>query len=266
MPDGEFVADYLVPEWATLRFHSGSLPVARGRDRTIVAGTNFPVTGPHSREINFTIGATRQWGVRLLPAGWARYVREPAVSFANRLIDGHRNVAFARLAQLANSLFQGEPDLDAEYERILAHFRSGESEPDIDEDRIIAMQKAMTDPETTSVWEVAEAAGVSQRTIERICNRAFGFSPKTILRRQRFLRSLTDATLDPTLSWTDAMDLSYHDQPQFVRDFRHFMDMTPGQYAALEKPIVEPVTRARALHNARRREGADDSSPDCGAA
>ena len=84
------------------------------------------------------------------------------------------------------------------------------------------------------------------RTVERVCNRAFGFSPKLLLRRQRFLRSLADYVLDPSLKWIGAMDSQYHDQAQFVRDFKQFMGMSPRQYAALDKPILTAVMRERA--------------------
>jgi len=55
-----------------------------------------------------------------------------------------------------------------------------------------------------------------------------------LLRRQRFMRSLTQFMLDPGVNWSDAIDGSYHDQAQFVRDCRQFLGMTPRQYAALD--------------------------------
>ena len=85
-----------------------------------------------------------------------------------------------------------------------------------------------------------------QRTVERACHRAFGFSPKLLLRRQRFMRSLSDFMLDPTLKWIGAIDSHYHDQAQFVRDFRQFIGMSPRQYAALPKPLIGAVMRERA--------------------
>jgi methylphosphotriester-DNA--protein-cysteine methyltransferase len=66
-----------------------------------------------------------------------------------------------------------------------------------------------------------------------------------LLRRQRFLRSLTDFTVDPSLKWVGALDAAYHDQAQFVRDFREFMGMTPTEYGQRDKPVVERVLRER---------------------
>ena len=111
---------------------------------------------------------------------------------------------------------------------------------------ITAIHRALVDPETTNVARLIEKSAISRGAVERICRRAFGFSPKVLLRRQRFMRSLSHFMLDPSLRWTGAIDGHYYDQAQFVRDFRQFMGMTPRQYAALPKPLISEVMRERA--------------------
>ena len=59
------------------------------------------------------------------------------------------------------------------------------------------------------------------------------------------MRSLSHFVLDPSLGWIGAIDSHYHDQAQFVRDFRQFMGMTPRQYGALPKPLIGAVMRER---------------------
>lgn len=66
-----------------------------------------------------------------------------------------------------------------------------------------------------------------------------------MLRRQRFVRSLAQFMLDPSLSWIDALDGQYHDQAQFVRGFRNFMGLSPSEYAKMPHPIVQPIMRQR---------------------
>ena len=51
--------------------------------------------------------------------------------------------------------------------------------------------------------------------------------------------------LDPSLAWLETMDDHYHDQAQFIRDFRRFMGMTPGAYAVLPHPILSAAAHAR---------------------
>jgi methylphosphotriester-DNA--protein-cysteine methyltransferase len=92
---------------------------------------------------------------------------------------------------------------------------------------------------------MAAVAGLPAHTLERTCRRHFGFPPRLLLRRQRFMRSLSQYMLDPSLKWIGAIDSHYHDQAQFVRDFHAFMDMSPSEYAARPHPVLGAVMRAR---------------------
>lgn len=240
------IVDYLLPEWANLRIHSGDLPDAWSMDGQKLSRTSFPITGPSSRAVQFMVGTTRLWGIGLLPLGWAKFMRAPANALANALIDGYSHPAFSGFRPLARSLLAPGNTIESDVSRIIRHFQSLMDDPVPDKSRILAIHAALIDPETRTVSDLVGRAGASQRTTERICARHFGFSPKILLRRQRFLRSLDDFTRDPSLRWVGAMDARYHDQAQFVRDFREFMGMTPRRYAALDKPLVGAMMRERA--------------------
>jgi hypothetical protein len=69
VPVGETLLDTLQPEWANLRFFSGGTPDSWIDDAVHLVGTDFTVSGPSSRSINFKLGATRLWGIGLLPLG-----------------------------------------------------------------------------------------------------------------------------------------------------------------------------------------------------
>jgi AraC-like DNA-binding protein len=182
----------------------------------------------------------------LLPLGWAKFVRADASQLANAVADGNKHPAFASFRPLADGLSAVEADVATELALITTHFLARADEPVADAERILLIHEALVDPEIDSVAALVAHTGGNRRTVERICRRAFGFSPKLLLRRQRFMRSLAQFMLDPTIRWSAAMDGHYHDQAQFVRDFRQFMGMTPREYAALEKPILGAVMHARA--------------------
>ncbi len=243
---GDLAIDLLHPEWANLRFFSGALPLAEGRDGTQVNGTTFSATGPSSQAVRFTVGATRFWGVGLLPLGWEKFVRTEAAKLANTVADGNAHPAFASFRPLAAALFAPESDVESDAALIAEHFLARLREPVADEARIVTLHEALVDPEIDSVAALIERTGSTLRTTERLCRRTFGFAPKLLLRRQRFMRSLAQFMLDPTIRWSGAMDGHYYDQAQFVRDFRQFMGMTPSQYAALDKPVLSAVMRERA--------------------
>lgn len=242
---GEHVVDYLNPEWANLRFFSGATPVATSHDGRTLTGSRFSVTGPTSHALRFAMPATRMWGIGLLPLGWARFVAAPAIELADRTVDGESDPGFAGFAPLAARLFGPEPDREAELARLTDHFTALPGGPLRDEPRILALHEALVDPDVGTVGELVRRVGASPRTVERIAAQAFGFTPMLLLRRQRFMRSLAQYMLDPSLKWIGALDGHYHDQAHFIRDFHQFMGMSPREYAQLDKPILSAVMRAR---------------------
>ena len=109
-----------------------------------------------------------------------------------------------------------------------------------------AQNTALSYDELSSVADLSAKLALSERSIERLSHRAFGFSPKLLLRRQRFLRSLGRFMLDPSMAWIDTIDHHYYDQAQFTRYFQRFMGMSPRDYAARPTPILGAAAVARA--------------------
>lgn len=248
VPEGCRVEDWMHPEWANLRFARNDAWEAAIGPEPLRPCSHIIATGPTSMAAHFVTGSMYCWGIGLLPLGWARFVAAPASDFADRFTDGLAEPAFAAFAPLLTSLFSALPDPEAEAARIDAFLRDllPGHPPAQDEERIRAAHAALVDPALASVTALAERTGMSPRSFERLSLRAFGFSPKLLLRRQRFLRSLGQFMLDPSLTWISTLDWHYHDQAHFVRDFRRFMGMTPKRYAALDKPVLRAAARARA--------------------
>lgn len=242
---GGRVTDLLHPEWANLRFHTGVLPATTTLDGQRIAGTSFIATGPSSRALEFEIGAGRAWGVGLLPLGFARFVGTEAADLADTVNDGFAPGPFSVFATLAEQIFGPEPDEAAELARITAWFAEFVHHRGGQEDQIEAVHAALVNPEVGTVADFAKRADLGIRTLARVCLRAFGFTPKMLLRRQRFMRSLASFMLDPSLKWIGAMDGHYYDQAQFVREFRQFMGVTPSQYAQRDRPVLEPIVHER---------------------
>lgn len=256
------VTDHLHPEWANLRIVSGKLPVSEIRNGPTVANLAGIVTGPTSTAVRFTTGTSRIWGIGLLPLGWAKFVTAPAHDFVDRLYDPAVEPAFAPLRPLVDSLFGPAPDELAELLRITRHFESLAAREVPDEARIRSVHHVLVDPDVASVAEMAEQACLPTHTLERICNRHFGFPPSLLLRRQRFMRSLSQYMLDPSLTWIGAIDSHYHDQAQFVREFHRFMGMSPRAYAALPHPVLAEVMRARMVAAGAPVQALHDPSKD----
>lgn len=239
------VEDWLHPEWANLRI----IP-----ERTVYAGMGgaplerMPravLAGPTSVATRFRAVTGRSWGIGLMPLGWARLTDAPASAYADRYSDAEADPAFARLEALCACIPGAEGDLIAERDAMLEELQRVFASPVPREATILRAEEALTDPRFHSVAELAEALGQSTRTMERFCNRVFGFGPQLLLRRQRFVRSLAKFMLDPSLKWIDTLDGHYHDQAHFVRDFKRFMLMSPSEYAKLPHPVLAAAAHAR---------------------
>jgi AraC-like DNA-binding protein len=190
----------------------------------------------------------RSWGIGLLPLGWVRLVGGSAADYANRNVDGSIDPAFRHFAPLLDTILGNPADPAAEAARIDEFLLKllDRMPPPEDEARIRAAHAALLDLTSGTVADFAKRLGLSSRSLERLSLRAFGFPPKLLLRRQRFLRSLGQFMLDPTLTWIRTLDWQYVDQAHFVRDFKRFMTMSPSSYAALEKPVLRAAAQARA--------------------
>jgi AraC-like DNA-binding protein len=261
---GEWAEDYLHPEWANLRFLSGVCAEGAIGAGPVMPSPDFAVTGPTSRATRFRIRGGSSWGIGLLPLGWASLFPVAAGAYADRVVDGRCDPVFAALVPLADALGQSAGDPAAELALIEAQMARVFVNRQPADPAILALNDALVDPAMTSVTELAERLGMQVRSLERLSRRAFGFPPKLLLRRQRFLRSLARFMLDPSLKWLGVLDYHYHDQSHFVRDFKFFMGMSPSAYARLEKPLLMAAARARmeiagaavqGLHQPRAGEG-----------
>lgn len=243
-PGEDGVKDLLQPEWGGMRFFSPNGPIARSGAGYEVNGAQFQAGGPSCLPTRFTLHRTRAWGFGLLPLGWATFVGTPASERANWIGDGAKTPEFAAYASLQDELYAEEPDDEREADVIVAFFeRRLKSHPD--GPRILALHRALLDPEVSQVFELANVVGTTRRTLERVCLRHFGFSPNLLLRRQRLMRTLAAFMLDKATTWTSVIDQNYHDQSHFVHEFHQFMTMSPTEYAALDHPILHAFMTER---------------------
>lgn len=238
---GGLVEDYLHPEWATMRFSCGEPPAAVIGAGPLAPQWPFVVSGPTSRAVRFGLSNTRIWGLGLLPAGWGRYVPASAHLFADRTLDGAASPAFTCFAPL-HGLVEGAggEGRDSTAGRINDYLMGLQPLPNRQEAAIIACHEASCDPDICNVAQLAERTGLQPRSLERLCKRYFGFPPKMVLRRQRFLRSLAQF-MSGRRSWSESLDRQYFDQAHFVRDFRSFMGMTPSEYAEMPHPVFDRI-------------------------
>ena len=109
-----------------------------------------------------------------------------------------------------------------------------------------AFERIARDDSTILVAEAARQVGLSIRQFERQCHATFGHSPKVILRRSRFLDMAQALRGFSEPSAEQLAALRYFDQSHLNREFRHFFQLTPGQFEKVTTPLFTAGLKLRA--------------------
>jgi AraC-like DNA-binding protein len=241
VPLGHHLVDYLHPEWANIRFVlqgdwgwsiQGAPPFSAQR------GALF---GPTDRTATITASGGLLIGVGLLPLGWARLIGEDAGLYANRGVDlsGVLPGADALWADLTGR------DEAQQVVRLDAYFSARLAVGKAPDPVIAQAHRALMVGDIGDVERFAAEAGIPVRRLQRLCRKTFGFAPKPLLRRQRFLRTLDQISRAADRPLSEGLDTGYYDQAHFIRDFRAFMGMTPTAYFALPREVLRRAAAER---------------------
>ncbi len=175
-------------------------------------------------------------GFGILPRGWSRLSRIDASKWADRVAEPGDAMRLD-LRTLASALASRSGDDDIP--RILDAALAGVSpRRGVDEDLIAAFEDALLRREIDSVEELSIRLGKSRRNLERLANRVFGFSPKKLIRRARFLRSIHALANSGGSGSAIAIDQGYTDYSHFIRDSHAFLGMSPHAFLKLDNPLL----------------------------
>ncbi len=232
---GPPVTDWLHPEWPNVRF------LLDGGWRSDVGSGMVEVPacalfGPTRRAAKVVGDSpSRLVGLGLLPLGFATLFDLEAASLSHRLgpLEDHMPCVRGLHAALA-----AETDDTRQADLLDTYFEAKVAARPPAPDLLRRAHAVLLDPEVTTVDVFAQALAISPRHLLRLCRRLFGFPPKLLLRRQRFMRTLEAVMAAPGTSFTQVLDDAYFDHSHFVRDFHHFMGMSPTAYLQLERPLM----------------------------
>lgn len=160
----------------------------------------------------FVAGSAAEFTDRVVPLGQAVSVDEPALL---RQVGSERQEA-ARVELLAAAL-----------ERAVDPGRVQSASQVADVARL-----AETNRSIRRLGDLCDAAGVGQRTLQRMFLQNAGVSPTWVIRRYRLLEAAEAVREGEAVSWAQvAADLGYADQAHLTRDFRAATGQTPAAYA-----------------------------------
>ena len=100
-------------------------------------------------------------------------------------------------------------------------------------ERVAALvERAEADRTILRARQLADLAGVSDRTLQRWFREYVGVSPKSVVQRHRLLDVAAAAHDDDDVDWAAlAAELGYADQSHLIRHFRAVVGESPARYA-----------------------------------
>jgi AraC-like DNA-binding protein len=237
------LADFLYPEWGNVRLSIAGDWMVLNDPRDPPTPARRVLYGPTDRRGKIVTTGGKTVGFGLTPIGWDRLIGTDAGAMANRVreIEHELDVDVAAL----QSAFVSDGDNDAlgiaRFDQVL--LESLARRP-ANHRLVLATDRALR-RRPGDVPGFAAQVGVAHRTLHRVCLGAFGFAPKRLLRRQRFLETLGLIRITPDPTFGTLIDQDYHDQSHFNRDFRDFMGMTAREYAATPRALMQAAAAAQ---------------------
>lgn len=237
--------EFLFPGWTTVRFSFVETPwiirYGRGEETEVFPATILGASTTDIQSANMPAGISVGFGIT--PLGIARLLKVPADQLAGK------QTALADIWSDAEQLradIAKLPDCAA----VAAYFDTllldRMSPPPRDEALVREIMALLVDQHNIDVIGAAKRLGISEVKLLRVCRRHFGFAPKTLLRRSRFVKSLLAIYGRESGDWSNLIDASYFDQSHFIKDSWDYLGCSPTDFLKHERPMTILSMKRRA--------------------
>lgn len=238
LPDGAVIEDFLLAETAFVRCLIRGDWAAETSPRQWNTAGNVVFFGANSRPLRVRVkGGFAVTGFAIRPRGWHALFSEPHNLLSDKMLPLQQ-----MWGELADTMFAGvaaATDDTAQLAAMESALRGRIAlirAPEIDMQMAQFEAIARTDS-TIRVEDAAQDVGLSMRQLERRCLATFGLTPKSILRRSRFLDSATAFRGFSSPNECELDALRYFDQSHMNREFRRYTGMTPRTFAKTATPL-----------------------------
>jgi AraC-like DNA-binding protein len=239
--------EWMLPSWPAIRIILAEEPIILA-----LGGTTYdplPVAslyGTTSRAMRVTSHGGVTVGAGVTPLGWARLFDAPSDRFRDQIVPLGTVMPDSEVAELVSLLRASDRSL--EVKGILDRFFLEHMGPPHPNEPVIRQIMALlVDDDTLDLSTAAAAIGIRPERLRRLSKRYFGFPPKTLLSRVRFLRSFLKMFEARDHSDYSLIADTYYDASHFLRDAQKFLGMTPKRFMAMKTPYLKAALRARKL-------------------
>ncbi|URW74910.1 hypothetical protein M9980_10075 [Sphingomonas donggukensis] len=237
--------EWMLPSWAQIWIVLTDGPITvRIGNRTYAPLPRASLYGVTSRAMPVIANGGATVGIDISPLGWARLFRQPADLFGDRVVPLETMLPRAWVDTLVERLRAS--NLGSDVQGILDEFLTGILPPENPDEPMVAQIMALlADREIADPAAMAKLLGIDQARLRRMTKRYFGFPPKVLKMRSRFLQAFVPMLLRGRDNDFGAVPPRYHDVSHFIRDGRRYLTMTPRRFAIMDTPYLDAALRAR---------------------
>lgn len=186
-------------------------------------------TGKFARVLE---GQQNVFGVKFRPGAFRTFLGRAVASLQNLTIDA-KEVFGPSVVEIAGALTAHDPVQDEKIalanEFLLARLPAGDAKAQLAAS--LAERAALQDPALSTVEQMARAAGMSERALQRLFREYVGIGPKWVILRYRLHELVERLNSGEPVDWAgEAADLGYFDQSHLIRDFRRLTGYSPESY------------------------------------
>jgi AraC-like DNA-binding protein len=167
------------------------------------------------------------FGMGIKPLGWSRMVRAAAGSFTNRVVDAEQ--FFGDRTRTDFAVLQNAENFDERVELANGIVRQLLCAQNRKIDNFVdAVEKWLLSSLSPGLDELRSLTGLTEKQLQRLCNKIYGSPPKALARKYRALR----AAIQIAKGEVDPLDLvveGYTDQSHLIRDIKHYTGHTPNE-------------------------------------
>ena len=245
-PEALGATEWMLPNWPTLRFVLAENPMRiEAPDWHWSPLPEAGFYGPISRVLKHVSYGGVTIGVSLTPAGVARLLDIDLSKYLDRMVPLHSLMpesCEALVAELRAS------DQGPAAKSILDRFFVEKmTRPHRAEPQIAALNRLLLDDHILNVDGLVNALDMPIHSLARLARKRFGYPPKTLLTRTRFLRSLIALKQAGATHGYRVIDHSYSDTSHFLRDSERFLGMTARRFLRLDTPFLDAILHARQM-------------------
>jgi AraC-like DNA-binding protein len=202
------------------------------------------VTGPDSAARTVDLATDHILTIRLSALGWTQFMRKDCSLLVdcNAPLEQINPALAAKFEEAANTCGDGDMLRKRVDTLLLRHLAAKTWHRDLP--LVSRISGLIAHPDLNRIDDMCDLLGLDHARLARLCRRAFGFSPKFLMRRQRLQSMVAELDRRAYAEWRQFLDPRYVDQSHFIRDFRDFYGMAPTQYLARRDGAVDDYALA----------------------